>query len=564
MDNLYVARHLREIGDMLAIRGENPHRIRAYRQAARTVERLPCSLAEWRESRPLQDLKGVGRGLAGEIEEFLQKGETRLQKTLEEMIPPPLLQMSRMQGLGPQKARALYKRGLHTQEDVRRALSREQLDPSLKEILNRALKVQGEGPFLLPLIDLAANTLGQALDAVPAVERWQLVGSSRRGGIQEEIMTMVVATPLPMDILMQRLSAFPSIRSIASAEGRGKVLPSRIPFQLLLAQGNSYFTQIVEATGPEEHWKYLKEQAGSLGLSLTSLGLSHDHGQEISLHSEEDLYAALHLPYLIPQIRQRTQKALQDIREGKSYVMREDIQGDFHVHTSWSDGGASLEAMAKRAGELGYEYLAITDHSPSLQIAGGVSPEALQEQMEHIDRLNEKGEKPYLLKGMEVDILPDGSLDLPQALLEGLDWVVASVHRALDMPLEKMMKRLARALHNPRVMALGHPTGRLFPYRKGYTVDMPALFKLARETGTALEINGSPDRRDLQGVLAREAEGEGVDLVMGSDAHGLGQLDHMEYCILEGWQGGISPGAILNTRNLKEVQSWLDQRHGGG
>lgn len=572
MDKARVARVLEELGTLLELRGENPFRCRAYHNASQALRGLPEDLSEMVAGRSLAAVPGIGDAMFQKIARLVTTGELPEYEELRRKTPPSLIALLRVPGLGPKKIQVLHDQ-LHIASlpDLRIAAETNQIAglkgfgaKTQQKILEGLAFVESVGDrVLLSTARRIAAPILEAVRAHPGVLRAEICGSLRRrretiGDIDilfssedpEPVLAAFVARPEVSAVL----GIGPTRASIRVVEGiqcdlRG-VNDDQFPFAL------HYFT------GSKAHNIAMRRRAQERGLKLSEYALEGPSGP-VACRSEADLFRTLDLHDIPPELRE-------DLGEFEAaeagplpaLVERDDLKGTFHCHTDWSDGGNSLEEMAEAARALGLTYLGIADHSRSAGYAGGLSIERVHEQWRAIDRLNDRlGSRLHVFKGTECDILPDGSLDFPDDLLAGFDYVVASVHSLFGMPREEMTRRVVRAVRHPLVTMLGHPTGRLLLARDAYSIDLDAVIQAAAESGTMIEINANPHRLDLDDLHARRARAAGVQIVINPDAHSTNGLQDLEYGVGQARRAGLTPADIFNTRTRSAVENALKQPH---
>lgn len=571
MKNLQVAWIFMEIADLVDLSGDEAFKAVAYRRAARAIEGLGEDVEKVREEGRLLQIPGVGKGLAGKIEEILASGTCRYLEELRAKVPPGLRQLVRVPGLGPRTAAAIYRElGIKDIPALEKAAKEQRLRglPGMgakkeQNILNgiRSLSESGaETRKLLGQVLPDALALRDALRRLPGVEEAELAGSIRR---RKEVVGDVdlVASSREPAAVTEFFAHLPGIREVL-AHGDTKcsvVMESGLQFDLRAVAPEEFPPALQHFTGSKEHNVRMRGMAKDLGLKINEYGVFREEdGSRLPVRGEEDIFRAVGLSYIPPELREDAGE-IEAAAEGRLPRLLElgDIRGDLHCHSKWSDGGNTIEKMAEAARSLGYRYLAITDHSQSLVIAGGLSAERLEEQRREIEALNEKFEDFTILRGIEVDILKDGSLDLPDEVLEGLDFVTASIHSGFRQDGETLTNRVLQAMKNPHVDSIGHPTGRLLGRRDPYPIDVDRIIEAAGRTGTALELNASPDRLDLDDRNLRKAKEAGVKIVINSDAHSVETLRDMPYGVGQARRGWLEAGDVLNTMDLDDLIKYL-------
>lgn len=573
MRNIEIVWALREIADLMEFKGEDFFKIRAYRRAAKTLAGITGSVEEMYRSGTLKNVPGVGKNILAKIGELLETGECGLLRRLREEIPPEMLQVMAVPGMGPKRAKILYEQlNVSSLAELEEAARKKQIRtlPGMGakrefEILqNIKMLKASKGSFLLNVAGELAGEFVEFIKGLPGVRQVSIAGSLRRWRETVKDVDLLVATYSPEEVLSS-FSRHPLAADVLHRDNRRVKLISRwgIPVEVLTVSPAGFFPALVWATGSSEHWVALRSLAAQRGMTLEETRLLNNKGEEISVSSEEDIYKYLGLSFIPPEMREdRGEIALARSGALPELVEEKHIRGDLHVHSNWSDGGNSIEELVARAREKGYSYIAITDHSRSLKVARGLSIERLKQQQEYIASLNRELKDFKILTGIEVDILSDGSLDYPDEILAEMDIVIASVHSAFKQDREKMTGRIIAAIENPHVNVIGHLTGRLLGYREGYEVDVKKIIEKAAENNTALEINSSPDRLDLNEDNARLAAEYGVKLVIDTDAHDLRRMDEINYGLAVARRAWLGRENILNTMELPELLKFLGRSDG--
>ncbi|HEY8496861.1 MAG TPA: DNA polymerase/3'-5' exonuclease PolX [Limnochordales bacterium] len=569
MKNLELAWILAEIGDLLELQGENPFKVRAYRRAARAIELLPEDIeAVWRRGE-LGRVEGIGKALEEKIDEWLSTGVMTYYEELRQQLPPGLRELTRVPGVGPKLAQRLYQElGIRNLDELEAACREQRLrhvkglgarsEENILRGIERLRRQMERFPLALALP--VAQQLVRALGELPAVQRVALAGSLRRGRETVGDVDIVASSTDPASV-MDAFVRTPGVEQVL-ARGDTKasiVLRMGLQVDLRVVRDDQFAAALHHFTGSKEHNVALRELAQTKGLKISEYGIVRvDENKPLAVATEADVFAAVGLPFIPPELREDGSE-IAAAREGRlpELITLGDIKGDLHVHSDWSDGLDTIEAMALAARERGYEYIAITDHSPSLSVARGLDPGRLEEQLEAIARLNRQLDGIRILTGCEVDILRDGSLDLPDDILARLDVVVASVHTAMNLDEAEMTERIVAAMRNPHVDIIGHPTGRILGRREPYAVDIERIIAVAAETGTCLEINASPDRLDLKDVHARSARERGVMIVVNTDAHSTDGLDQMAYGVTVARRAWLGKADVLNCLSWPELKARL-------
>jgi DNA polymerase (family 10) len=567
-----VARLLENIAKLLALtsRGD-PFRIRAYTEAARNIAAMDEDIETWYHAGRLDDIPGVGSSIAAKIGEYLETGHSTYYEELKRQTPLQAVDLLEVPGIGPVRARLLVQRlGITSAADLARAAQQHQLrelpgfGAALEERIAREAGRVAERTrrMLLGIALPAAEEVVTQLRTHPAVRELTPAGSIRR--MRETIgdIDLLAASDHPAEVL-DAFARLPLVKEVlAKGPTRGSILTrSNLQIDLRAVTPDEFGAALQYFTGSKDHNIALRTLAVSRGWKLSEYGLFDARGQRIAGRTEQDIYSALGLEWMPPELRENRGE-LEAAAEHRlpQLVTINDIRGDLHVHTDWSDGHDTAERMVEAAIARGYQYIAFTDHSRSLRVAHGLSVERVREQRRLIARLNERYAPFRVFHGIEVDILPNGMLDYPDDLLAELDIVCAAVHTAFRQTRQAMTARIGAALANPHVDILGHPTGRILLGRAPYEVDLDVVLRAAAERGVALEIDGQPDRLDLDDMWARRAKETGALLVCDSDAHAVRQLEYMRYAVATARRGWAEPRHILNTLPLDHFTERIARR----
>ena len=576
LSNAAIAQALEELGDLYELDGAIVHRVLAYRTAAKAVREASVSVAALALAGRATELAGIGKTLQEKIVSLAQTGAIPAAERLRAKFPPGLIAVTRLPGLGAKRARLLHSElGIDSLETLREAALQQRvrtvrgLGPKLEQSVLAALEQLDSNPegagsaaagsprVVLP----RAIELGEAL-ATGLAElggpgtHVQLAGSARRLADSVKDVDLIATTTRPTT-LAKSLGELEQIERVSSAGRAGAKARthSGVGVDLRIAAPAQLGDLLQHFTGSGAHNAALREAAVREGLHVSEYGISDDAtGKSTAYATEREVYERLGLSYIEPELRE-DRGELQAARAGTLPRLIElgDVRGDLHSHTTASDGHNTIEEMALAARELGYEYLAITDHSASHGFGNDVSPEQLRRQIELVREANERVRGIELLAGSEVNILPDGSLDYEDELLERLDWVIASVHTSFGMGERKMTERMVTAIEHPSVRAIGHPTGRLIEQRAPYALDLEAVFAAAARTGTMLEINANPSRRDLSDTHALAAVRAGVQIVIDSDAHRADTLTNMRWGVATARRAWLTASDVANTRPWREL-----------
>ncbi|HUL46676.1 MAG TPA: DNA polymerase/3'-5' exonuclease PolX [Steroidobacteraceae bacterium] len=566
--NEEIAAAFEEMADLLAIQGGNPFRIRAYQLAAQVVRGLPRELSAMQGAEEYDKLPGIGADLAGKIAELVRTGELRALTQLRRQVPAGLRELLELPGLGPVRVRAL-RSGLRIRNraDLKRALAAGRLarlrgfGPAIEARLKTALAGASERAPKRPLRTVAAQfaePLRAYLKSVPGVSSVEIAGSYRRGRDTVGDLDVLVGARTAAATL-KALRTYPDLRTLTAA-GTTKatgVLRNGMQVDIRVVAPQSFGAALHYFTGSRDHNIHIRRRAQERGCKLSEYGLFRG-GKRVAGASEEELFEALGLEWIAPELREdRGEIEAAEAGALPELIARADLQGDLHVHTDASDGRETLAGMVEAARRHRLRYVAITDHAQHLGIVHGLDAERLARQADAIDALNEKLEGLVVLKGAEVDILEDGRLALPDAALARLDVVVIAIHGHFDKSEAEQTSRVLRALERPHVNILAHPSGRLLGERAPCALDFGRIIAAARARGCCLEVNGQPNRLDLDDVHVKAARDAGVLLSLASDAHAAEQFACLEGAVLQARRGWARRQDVLNTRPLAELRKLL-------
>jgi DNA polymerase (family 10) len=570
--NADIAAVFEEIADLLEIRNENPFRVRAYRNAARQLQGLGVPVADMlARGDDLTELPGIGTDLAGRIAEIVEHGTCRLLDTLHRQVPHTVAELLKIRGLGPKRVRVLYQElDVQTLEQLARAAHDGRIrelpgfgaktEQAILEAVSRQVKEQPR--FKLAVAAQYAEPLRTWLEGIPGVEQVVVAGSYRRARETVGDLDILVTADTPG--IMERIVAYDEVSKVLA---RG---PTRAT--VLLRSGLQVDVRVVEAacfgaalqyfTGSREHNIALRRLAQERKLKISEYGVFRGKRRTAGA-TEASVYRSVGLPWIEPELREnRGELEAARARKLPKLVTRDDLRGDLHAHTTATDGHNSLHEMAQAARAAGLDYLAITEHSRRLTVAHGLDPKRLRRQMHEIDRLNERLDGLTLLKGVEVDILEDGRLDLPDDVLGELDLVIGAVHSNFRLSRAQQTERILRAMDRPHFTLLAHPTGRLLDSREPYDVDMLRIIRKARERGCFLELNAHPERLDLLDVHCQMARDEGVLVAINSDAHSTQDFANLVYGVGQARRGWLEKQDVLNTRTLRQLGPLLKRAMG--
>lgn len=570
VQNVEVAWAFYELADLLEFKGEDFFKVRAYRRAAKSIAGLAEPAEAMYRNNTLARVPGIGKNILSKIGELVTTGKIEKLENLRREIPRGLLEMMALPGVGPKRAQFLYDQlGVASLEDLQQAAKEGKVrslpgmgaKTELEIIRNIDTLKNRSGRFLLSVARELAAELTGFIKVLPGVERVEVTGSVRRWREMVGDLDLLVAAGDPEPVL-DALTAHPRTReTIYRKQNAIKVVTWwGIPVEVAVVRPDEFGYALLWSTGSREYIKDLQEFGLNKGLALAPEGICPVNGQTAVLDvlTEQDIFSHLGLQYIPPELREGEG----EIKAASEFslpalVETGDIKGDLHLHSNWSDGGASIEEIVARAREKGYSYIAVTDHSQSLKIARGLSPGRLREQYRFIDRLNEENKEITVLKGVEVDILARGGLDFPDELLEAADVVVASVHSGFKQDKETITSRILQAVESEHVDIIGHLTGRVLGQREGYAVDVERVFEAAARHGKIMEINASPDRLDLSDKNVRLAGEYGLKISIDTDAHDLKRMDEMEYGVAVARRAWLEPRDIVNTLELPELMKVL-------
>jgi DNA polymerase (family 10) len=570
--NAEVAAMLNRVADLLEIRGENFFKLRAYREAVRQIDNLTTEVASLLQAGTLKDVPGIGPAIEKKIAEFVTTGQLEFLTNLEAQIPPALLDLTRVPGLGPRTAKEIYDGlGIMTLDALEAAARDHRLQtlPGIKakteENILKGLAVlkRTESKTYFPEALLLADTLLVSLRALPGVVRAEIAGSVRRAQETVGDLDLLVAAREPERIAAELVHLPQVAEVVASGSTRSTIrVRSGLQVDLRAVVPESFGAAWQYFTGSQAHNVQLRGRAERMGrLKINEYGVYREDGSRIAGETEEEVYAAVGCAWIPPEIREgRGEIEAAAAGTLPALVQQPDLRGDLHTHSDWSDGRTDIKTMALAAQQHGYRYMALTDHTQSLLVAGGLTPERFRQRGAEIARVNRELTDFRILAGAEVDILADGRLDLPDDVLESLDLVVASVHTAFDQSREVMTERVVRALRSPHVDVLGHPTCRRLDRREGTAVDLDAVIAEAARSGTALEINSSPMRLDLNDTWARQALAAGVLLAVDNDAHYPAEFGYVRYGVAIARRAGAGVANVLNTRSVDELLAHCRRR----
>ena len=567
MKNAQIAAHFEELGTLYELDGAVVYRVLAYRNAAKSIREAGVSVAEMSAQGRAEELEGIGKTIAEKITVLLETGSIPSADKLKAKIPVGLVQITNLPGLGPKRVRQLHDAlGVESLDDLREAAEQGRIKDvpgfgaKAQEKVLAAIAAGADGSAQTRLVLSHALGLGEDLVAGlrehPAALRVELAGSARRWADSCKDLDIVAATSDPA-ALVEAFAALPGLDDVSSSgEAGARALSYQgLPIDLRIVPEASFGNLLQHFTGSARHNEALRIEAVKRGLHVSEYGILDDaDGKTRTSALEEDVYELLGMAFVPPELRENRGE-LQAARAGElpELVSVDDIRGDLHSHTVASDGRNTIDEMAQAAKERGYEYLAVTDHSATHGFGNHVTPDDLRRQIERVAEADERIEGFRVLAGSEVNVMPDGALDYDDDLLEQLDWIVASVHTSFGMSEREMTDRMVAAIEHPLVDLIGHPTGRLIGRREPYDIDVDRVIEAAARTGTFLEINANPNRRDLDDVNARAASEAGVLIAIDSDAHGAETLANMRYGVATARRAWLTPELVANTRGWDEL-----------
>jgi DNA polymerase (family 10) len=586
MENVEIAHILSKYADLLEIEGEDLFRVLAYRNAARSIEGFPQPIVQLlREGADLKKLKipGIGKSMAEHIEEIVSTGTLTALSQLQKKLPAKLDELLEIEGLGPKRTKHLYdKLGIGSIAELQAALEAGKVEslrgfgPKSAEKIRQAIRNLAKRPKRLKLAeaDQLARPLLDYLRKGGNVEQLEVAGSYRRRVETVGDLDVLAVSDKPEPV-MERFQRYPDVvRVLASGGTRGTViLRSGLQVDLRILPRHCYGAALHYFTGSKAHNIAVRKLGVERGLRISEYGVFRvlrgkkveeagvEEGERIGGAREEDVFRAVDMDWVPPELRedrgeiQRAQK-----HKLPQLVKLGDIRGDLHLHSKWTDGKNTILEMVRACKERGYQYCAITDHSQAVHVAGGLKPEDFRKQMVEIQQAREKVHGIRVFSGCEVDILPDGSLDLPDDLLEQFEVVVAAVHAKMDMSQNAMTRRVLKALAHPALTMLAHPTGRLINEREPFAIDLEQILHAAKDHDVAVELNAQPERLDLNDVHVLRAREIGVKIVINTDAHSTDQLRFMTYGVDQARRGWLESRHVLNTMTGARLESWLKRR----
>jgi len=558
------------MADILEFKDENPFKINAYRKASRILGDLTQDIEEIAERGDLKKIPGIGEGMAQKIEEYLKTGKVSKFEEVRKGVSDELISMMEIPGMGPKTLALIHKeKGIQNLSQLEKAVENGSLiglpgmGEKKVENIKRGIQLlkQSKGRMNLGMAFPVAKRIVETLREKTGSKKIEWAGSLRR--MRENIGDIdILATGPNHEKIVQAFTHLPEVKEVlASGETKASVIvEGGLQIDLRVVEEDSYGAALQYFTGSKAHNIHLRGIAKAKGIKINEYGVFKGE-KKIGGREEKDVYKALGMDWIDPELREdRGEIEAAQMRGLPKLVEESDIKGDFHVHSNWSDGSSSIEEIARAAQKRGYQYVVICDHTKSLKITHGLDETRLMKQMEEIDRINEKIRGFQVLKGTEVDILSDGRLDLSDKVLEKLDVVIGAIHSGFKQNREKMTKRIIRAIENPLVHIIAHPSGRLLGARDPYEVEMDELMEATKKYGKALEINAYFERLDLDDIHCRKAKEMGIRVAIGTDSHHLDQMWMMSLGVAVARRGWLQAPDVINTLSLKELLKWCHQR----
>ncbi|MFJ8063260.1 DNA polymerase/3'-5' exonuclease PolX [Psychrobacillus sp. NPDC096426] len=565
MDKKTIINTLEKIALYMELQGENPFKVSAFRKAAQVLELDPRSLAEMDN---ILSLKGIGASTGAVIEDLLNTGACSLLVELQNTVPNGLLPMMKIPGLGGKKIAKLYKElQIDSMDALKLACESGKVQTLagfaakteqkiLGEIENLQSKPERTAVWQLePIVEMIESNLA----AIRAIEKYSVAGSYRRVKEASKDIDFIIATKSPQEVREALLKELPVLKVIAAGDTKVSVTldgENEIDVDFRLVELHQYASALNHFTGSKDHNIKMRQIAKEQGKKISEYGVELEDGSMQHFNSEEEFYTYFDLPFIPPSVREDGSE-LSKLDQLHLLVTLGDIKGDFHMHSTWSDGAHSIEEMVEASRAKGYSHIVITDHSDYLKVANGLSKERLLKQIETIHELNNQYSDIEIFAGTEMDILPDGSLDFDDNLLKQLDFVIASIHSSFSQPQDKIMERLNNAIKNPYVHMIAHPTGRIIEQRNGYNPDVPTLIEWAKENGKILELNANPYRLDLQTEYLKLAQEKGVPIAINTDAHHTQQLKYMDIGVRYAQKAWLHKDSIVNAWTLERFKQFI-------
>ncbi|MGI2326394.1 DNA polymerase/3'-5' exonuclease PolX [Planococcus sp. YIM B11945] len=565
MNKKIIIRTLEKIALYMELKGENPFKVSAFRKAAQALELDQRSLDEIED---VTKLKGIGKGTGDVILDLMATGKSAVLEELQEEVPKGLVPLLKLQGMGGKKIAKLYKElGIDSADALMQACLNHDIQklpgfgPKSEEKILKELTDFDSKPGRHPIwrTEEAVTFIEDVLANISEISEFSVAGSYRRTKETSKDLDFIIATAKPAVVKEQLLAALPIEETIASGDTKVSVtveFQEMIDVDFRLVAPEEFVTALHHFTGSKDHNVKMRQLAKSQNKKISEYGVEQPDGSIETFKSETEFYAHFDLPFIPPTVREDGRE-IDRLDELPELVELEDIKGDLHMHTTWSDGAHSLTEMIDACRGRGYDYMVITDHSHYLKVANGLSPERLLKQNAEIRELNKTYSDIEVLSGTEMDILPDGSLDFDDEVLEQLDFVIASIHSSFQQPQEQIMARLLTAMKNPHVDMIAHPTGRIVGQRIGYDPDMEQLLNWAKEYGKIVELNASPYRLDMAVEHLEMAQEKGVPVAINTDAHAIDQLPVMETGVKHAQKAWLKKDHVVNTWPLEKLKEYL-------
>lgn len=570
MKNKELADLFERMADILEFKDENPFKINAYRKVSRILDDLTQDIEEVTKRGELKKISGIGERIAQKIEEYMKTGKVSKFEEVRKGVGDELIALMDIPGMGPKTLALIHKeRGINSLSQLEKAVENDSLlglpgmGEKKVENIKRGIQLlkQSKGRMNLGMAFPVAKRIVETLREKTGSKKIEWAGSLRR--MRENIGDIdILATGPNHEKIIETFTHLPEVKEVlASGETKASVIiEGGLQIDLRVVEDGSYGATLQYFTGSKAHNIHLRGIAKAKGIKINEYGVFKGE-KKIGGKDEKDVYRILGMDWIEPELREDRGEI--EAAQGKTLpklIKESEIKGDFHIHSNWSDGSSSIEEVARAAQKKGYQYIAICDHSKSLKIAHGLDETRLTRQMEEIDRINERLKNFRILKGTEVDILSDGKIDLSDNVLEKLDFVVASVHSGFKQDRERMTKRITKALENPYLHVLGHPTGRLLGARDPYQVEMSDVMEAAKKYGKALEINAYSERLDLDDIHCGKAKEMGIRVAIGTDSHHLDQMWMMSLGVAVARRGWLETKDVLNTLSLKELLKWCHKK----
>ena len=567
MNKKIIIRTLEKIALYMELKGENPFKVSAFRKAAQALELDQRSLDEIDD---VTKLKGIGKGTGDVILELINDGKSTVLEELQEEVPKGLVPMMKLQGMGGKKIAKLYKElGIDSMEALKTACLNQEIQklpgfgPKSEEKILKELNDFETKPDRQPIwkTEETVAFIEDVLITIAEVTEFSVAGSFRRTKETSKDLDFIIATAEPALVKEQLLAALPVQETIASGDTKVSVTvdvlePIDVDFRLVAPE--EFVTALHHFTGSKDHNVKMRQLAKSQNKKISEYGVEQEDGTVATFKSEIDFFAHFGLPFIPPSVREDGRE-LDRLEELPELVTIEDIKGDLHMHTTWSDGANSLKEMVDACVAKSYEFMVITDHSQYLKVANGLTPERLTEQKGLIREINEQYPAIEVLSGTEMDILPDATLDFDDDMLKQLDFVIASIHSSFQQPQEQIMERILTAMKNPHVHMIAHPTGRIVSQREGYNPDVEQILDWAKEYGKIVELNASPYRLDLAVPYLVMAQEKGVPVAINTDAHAIEGLEVMETGVKHAQKAWLKKDTIVNTWSLEKLKAFLNE-----